>query len=83
MLDPTPGFTASEDPCPACNAQQSTEVSGQLLLPFAQAQEELPDLDGFSPAEIAVFNAHMRTLDIGFDLSNVVRNTKPGEGRPG
>ena len=83
MLDATPGQPTPDDTCPRCNPQQSTEVSGQLLFPFAQAQEELPDLDGFSPAEIAVFNAHMRTLDIGFDLSNVVRDTEPGEGRSG
>ena len=83
MFDATPGFTASGDPCPCCNPQQSPEVSGQLLFPFAEAQEELPNLDGFSPAEIAVFNAHMRTIDIGLDLSNVVRDPESGEGRPG
>ncbi len=83
MLDATPGQPISNDACPCCSTQQSTEVSGQLLFPFAEAQEELPDLDGFSPAEIAVFNAHMRTIDIGLDLSNVVRNPKPSEGRPG
>ncbi len=83
MLDATPGQPTPEDTCSRCNPQQSTEVSGQLLFPFAEAQEELPDLDGFSPAEIAVFNAHMRTIDLGFDLSNVVRDPKSSEGRSG
>ena len=83
MLDATPGQPTPEDTCSRCNPQQSTEVSGQLLFPFAEASEEFPHTDGFSPAEIAVFNAHMRTIDIGLDLSNVVRDTEPGEGRPG
>ena len=83
MLDPTPGFTASGDPCPCCNSQQVPEVSGQLLFPFAEASEEFPHTDGFSPAEIAVFNAHMRTIDIGLDLSNVVRDAESRKGRPG
>ena len=83
MLDPTPGQSTPDDACPCCSSQQSTEVSGQLLFPFAEASEEFPHTDGFSPAEIAVFNAHMRTIDLGLDLSNMVRDTKSGEGRSG
>ena len=83
MLDPTPGFTASGDPCPCCNSQQVPEVSGQLLFPFAEASEEFPHTDGFSPAEIAVLYAHAATLDLAHKLSNVVRDPESGEGRPG
>ena len=83
MLDATPGFTASGDPCPCCNTQQSPEVSGQLLFPFAEASEEFPHTEGFSPAEIAVFNAHISTIDIAHKLSNVVRDPDSIEGRPG
>ena len=83
MLDATPGQPTPDNTCPCCNPQQSTEVSGQLLFPFAEASEEFPHTDGFSPAEIAVFNAHMRTIDLGFDLSNVVRDAESRKGRPG
>ncbi len=67
----------------AATHSKAQKVSGQLLFPFAEASEEFPHTDGFSPAEIAVFNAHMRTIDLGLDLSNVVRNTESGEGRSG
>ena len=83
MLDATPGFTASGDPCSCCNSQQSPEVSGQLLFPFAEAQEELPTTEGLTPAELAVLYAHAATLDLAHKLSNVVRDPDAGEGRPG